>query len=122
LREHQGQTAGRSADNDAWVNQFDLRISQAFPGGWGNKAEFFLDIQNIGNLIDKDWGHIDEVGFPSSQQVARFAGVNAANQFVFDVSSFANETTGATSLPSKNRRDVAGESRWSAQIGFRYEF
>ncbi len=122
LSSRRGLVADRSGDRDGWVNQVDLRISQSFPGGWGNKAEFFLDIQNIGNLIDKDWGHITETSFPSSLSIARFAGVNANNEFVFDVSNFVNEGTGAVSLPSKIRRDVAGESRWSAQIGFRYEF
>ncbi len=122
LSSQRGSVADRSSDRDGWVNQVDLRISQSFPGGWGNKAEIFLDIQNIGNMIDKDWGHINEVAFPSSLQIARFAGVNANDQFVFDVSSFVNESTGAVSLPSKNRRDVAGESRWSAQVGFRYTF
>ncbi|MDP1696628.1 MAG: TonB-dependent receptor [Xanthomonadaceae bacterium] len=122
LSSQRGSVADRSSDRDGWVNQVDLRISQSFPGGWGNKAEIFLDIQNIGNMIDKDWGHINEVAFPSSLQIARFAGVNANDQFVFDVSSFVNESTGAVSLPSKNRRDVVGESRWSAQVGFRYTF
>lgn len=122
LSSQRGSVADRSSDRDGWVNQVDLRISQSFPGGWGNKAEIFLDIQNIGNMIDKDWGHINEVAFPSSLSIARFAGVNADGQFVFDVSSFTNESTGAVSLPSKSRRDVAGESRWSAQVGFRYTF
>ena len=31
----------------------------------------FLDILNIGNLINDDWGHIDEAAFPYSIGVAR---------------------------------------------------
>ena len=123
LRAHQGEVAGRNTDRDDWVSQLDLRITQDIPGGWGNKAQLFLDIQNVGNLIDKDWGHINEVAFPNTLSIARFGGIDpATGQFVFDVSNFVNESTGAESLPSPGRRDVAGESRWSAQIGFRYEF
>jgi len=41
---------------------------------------------------------------------------------VYDVSSFVNETTGAVTNPALLRKDIAGESRWSVQVGFRFEF
>ncbi len=123
LREHQGLVAGRNTSRSPRVNQFDLRINQDLPGFFSDhKASIFLDIQNIGNLLNKEWGQIDEVGFPYNLGVARFAGVNAAGQYVYDVSTYVNETTGAVTLPSTVRRDAVGESRWSLQLGFRYEF
>lgn len=123
LREHQGQVAERNALQSPNVNQFDLRIMQDLPGFFDdNKAQVYLDIQNIGNMINKHWGQIDEVGFPYNLGVARFAGVNAAGQYVYDVSNFVNESTGANTFPSPIRRDTVGESRWSVQVGFRYEF
>ena len=45
------------------VHNFDVRISQELPGFFaGNKAEIWLDILNIGNMIDKDWGVIEISG------------------------------------------------------------
>jgi outer membrane receptor for ferrienterochelin and colicin len=123
LRENQGQVASRNALQSPNVNQFDLRVSQELPGFFAeNKAQVYLDIQNIGNLINKNWGQIDEIGFPYNLGVARFAGVNAAGQYVYDVSNYVNESTSAITYPTPIRRDTVGESRWSVQVGFRYEF
>ena len=105
------------------TSRFGLRNSQSPPGFFGdNKAQVHLDIQNVGNLINKDWGQIDEVGFPYNLAVARFAGVNASGQYIYDVSTYVNETTGVETFPLPGRRDTVGESRWSVQVGFRYEF
>jgi hypothetical protein len=42
-----------------WVNTFDVRISQELPGFMkGHKSEIWLDIQNVGNLLNKKWGNI----------------------------------------------------------------
>ncbi len=123
LRGHQGEVAKKGADNAPKVNQFDVRFQQELPGFYGdNKSLLFLDIQNFGNLLNKKWGHIDEASFPYNIGLARFGGVNANGQYVYDVSNYVNETTGAVNLPSLTRKDVAGESRWSIQVGFRYEF
>jgi hypothetical protein len=42
-----------------WVNSFDLRLSQELPGFFkDHKSELWLDIQNVGNLLNKEWGHV----------------------------------------------------------------
>ncbi len=121
LDEHRGQVAKRNATRAPWLNQFDVRLSQEIPFFADTKGELYLDILNIGNLLNKDWGQIDEGAFPYTIGVARMAGVqNGA--YVYDVSNFVNETTGATTVPRLLRKDVAGESRWAVQVGFRFEF
>lgn len=123
LADNQGRVAERNSENSPNVNQFDLRITQDLPGFFGdNRAQLFVDIQNVGNLINKDWGQIDEVLFPYNMQIARFAGVNADGQVVYDVANYVNEATGAETFPRPGRRDTVGESRWTIQVGFRYEF
>jgi hypothetical protein len=105
-----------------WRNQIDVRISQDLPLGFGKtKAQLFLDIENFGNLLNKDWGGVEEAPFPYSINVARFQGVNAAGQTVLDVRNFVNETTGAaTGVPVLPFRNF--ESRWAAQVGVRIDF
>jgi hypothetical protein len=122
LDSHRGQVARRNGDRAPFVNQIDLRISQKFPLFRERESEVFLDIQNFGNLLNKKWGRIEEAGFPSRVQMARFAGVNAGGQYVYDVSNFYNETTGEATTPVLELRDVAAESRWSAQIGIKINF
>jgi outer membrane receptor for ferrienterochelin and colicin len=115
LQRYAGQVAPRNTSSSSWVNNFDVRISQELPGFFGdNKAEVWLDILNIGNLINKDWGHIDEIGFPSSRRVAYYHGVDPeTGKYVY----YFNDN-----VDRENRRDNRGESRWALQVGFRYKF
>ncbi|MCD9029777.1 carboxypeptidase regulatory-like domain-containing protein [Luteimonas sp. BDR2-5] len=114
LRSHKGQVAGRNADRNKWVNQFDIRISQEFPGFFnGNKAEVWLDILNVGNLIDKKWGRVEEIGFPSMKGIVEYGGIDSATgKYVYRF----NTPDEATIYDDK------GISRWALQVGFRYKF
>jgi outer membrane receptor protein involved in Fe transport len=122
LTTHRGQVAERNGARAPFVNQFDLRFSQKLPFFGDRESEIYLDIQNFGNLLNKNWGQIEEAGFPSRVQMARFAGVNTRGQYVYDVSTFYNEATGTNTAPVLELRDVVGESRWSAQVGFKINF
>ena len=118
LAGYQGRVVPRNAAFAPWVNSFDIRISQELPGLFGdNKAEIWLDILNVGNLINKDWGHIDEIFFQSdggsARSFANFAGIDpASGRYVYDV----------VDLEDFGRRDRNAESRWALQVGFRYNF
>ena len=118
LAQFAGGTVDRNSHFAPWVNNFDIRISQELPGFFGdNKAEVWFDILNVGNLINKDWGHVDEIFFQSDGGSARsfvnFAGIDpASGRYIYDL----------VDLESFGRRDRNGESRWALQVGFRYSF
>ncbi len=118
LAGYAGSTVERNSHFAPWVHNFDVRISQELPGFFGeHKAEIWLDILNVGNLINKDWGHIDEIFFQSDGGSARsfvnFAGIDeASGRYIYDV----------VNLESFGRRDRNAESRWALQLGFRYRF
>ncbi|MHC5804440.1 hypothetical protein ACYTX7_09560, partial [Streptococcus pyogenes] len=77
LNAHRGQVASRNATRSQWVNQIDMRISQELPGFWeGHKSEVWLDMLNVGNMINKKWGQIDEIGFPGSRGVVEYGGID----------------------------------------------
>ncbi len=114
LSTHRGQVAERNGATSPWVNQFDVRISQQLPGFMtGHKSEIWLDILNVGNLINSDWGQIEEIGFPFARGVVEYGGVDpATGKYVYRF----NE-------PDTTRiYDDRGISRWSLQLGFRYKF
>jgi hypothetical protein len=118
LQQYEGGVVPRNEDFAPWVHNFDVRISQELPGFFAdNKAEIWLDILNVGNLLNKDWGQIDEVFFQSNGGQARsfvnFAGINSSGQYVYDVLSTPE---------GLGRRDRRAESRWALQLGFRYSF
>ena len=114
LSEHMGGVATRNGARSSWVNQFDLRFSQELPGFFGgHKSEVWLDVLNVGNLLNKDWGRIEEVGFPFGRGVVEYGGIDSATgKYVYRFNE-ADEL---------RLYDDRGISRWSVQVGFRYKF
>jgi outer membrane receptor for ferrienterochelin and colicin len=109
-----GSVARRNGARAPWVNQFDIRISQELPGFWdGHKTELWVDLLNVGNLIDKDWGQIEEMPFPGNRGVVEYGGIDpATGKYVYRFDE-----------PDDLRiYDDRGISRWSLQVGFRYKF
>jgi hypothetical protein len=120
INKYRGRVAPANSFNAKFLNNFDVRLTQEFPGFFkGNKAEFTLDIMNIGNLINKKWGQIDDYGFYSTQRIANFAGIDpATGKYVY---RFGNPDS--TSIQEVNGDGVnTGVSRWSVQATFRYKF
>jgi len=114
LQEYAGGIAKVNGSNSPWVHQVDIRLSQEIPGFADTKGEVWLDIMNVGNLINNDWGRIEEVGFPGANGIVRFAGVDSAGKYVYDFR--------ATDVRDLTLRDVRGESRWALQVGVKFKF
>ncbi len=121
LLSRQGQNAEINGETSPWRNQIDLRVSQDIPLGFGKtRAQIFFDIENFGNLLNKDWGGVQEANFPYTINVARFQGVDALGRYILDVSNYVNENTGASGVPIEPFRNF--ESRWAAQVGIKIDF
>lgn len=109
-----GHVSERNGSRNPWVNTFDVRISQELPGFFkGHKSEIWLDVMNIGNLLNKDWGRIQYASPYSDRTVVDFRGVDqATGKYLYD---FNPNSISAVPLTD-------WESRWSLQVGFRYKF
>ncbi|TDK27518.1 TonB-dependent receptor [Luteimonas aestuarii] len=124
LQRYAGNVVPRNGSRSEWVNTFDVRFSQELPGFFsGHKSEIWLDIMNIGNLINKDWGQVYEVGFPLRRNVAQFRGVDpATGRYIYNfVEGGSGNTVGNVDLYD-NQDQTKGISRWQLQVGFRYKF
>ncbi|HEY1042741.1 MAG TPA: TonB-dependent receptor [Telluria sp.] len=113
-----GGVAERNSSNSPWTNSFDLRLSQEVPGFMsGHKGTFVLDFMNVGNMLNKRWGRINEVGFSSGggfpRSFVNYAGITADNKYVYAVDNTVEE------LVLKQNK---GESQWAIQATLRYEF
>jgi hypothetical protein len=65
LGKYRGKVAPRNAFNSKWFTKFDLHIHQEIPTGLGDsRITLFADIENVTNLINKNWGQIREYQFP----------------------------------------------------------
>ncbi|UYB54374.1 TonB-dependent receptor [Xanthomonas sp. AM6] len=114
LKSHLGQVAQRNDSRNPWVNQFDLHIEQEIPGFLkGNKASIWLDVMNVGNLLNKKWGRVEEVAFPAMRGIVEYGGIDqATGKYVYRYNGADNLTV----------YDDKGISRWALQVGFRYQF
>ncbi|QYF94337.1 TonB-dependent receptor [Massilia sp. PAMC28688] len=116
LLRNAGGLMKRNDSFSPWTNSIDLRVSQEVPGLFkGNKGVFVLDIANFGNMLNKRWGRINEVGFATAGGASRnfvdYAGMQDG-KYVYRVENLENYT-------AKNARQ---ESQWVVQATVRYEF
>lgn len=116
LSRYSGSVVPRNSSRSSWVTQFDVRISQELPGFFGDhKSEIWVDILNVGNLIDSDWGRIEEIGFPFGRRTAYMRGLDeATGKYIYEFN--------ADNVWTENLYDNTGQSRWAVQVGFRYKF
>ncbi|GGY82090.1 carboxypeptidase regulatory-like domain-containing protein [Pseudoduganella plicata] len=118
LRDSAGKVVGRNTSFSPWTNTFDLRISQEVPGFWqGHKGVVTFDLFNVGNLLNKKWGRINEVGFQSvggaqARNFVDFAGIEGG-KYVYQVRDKVEDF---------EVRQVKGESQWALQATVKYEF
>ncbi len=118
LAKYAGTTPGANQFRTGWINTFDLRISQQLPGFMkGHKSEIWLDVQNVGNMLNKKWGNIYDYGFFADSRVASLQGMYQG-KYVYNYRS-ADAPTVANA--DADGFDV-GVSQWSLQLGFRYQF
>ena len=117
LSNARGGVVSRNGDKAKFTHNFDMRLSQEVPGFLtGHKGTVSLDILNVGNLLNKKWGRIDEMGFSDGSGGTVRRWVNYAGtengKMIYSVNDPFDFTT-------KNNK---GESAWAIQITLRYEF
>ena len=119
LARYAGQVTPKNAARAGFVNTFDIRISQELPGFFeGHKSEIWLDIVNVGNLLNKDWGHIYDYGFFADQRIATLQGIDNNGKYVYNFTNPDAPTIANGDADGFNQ----GVSQWSLQVGFRYKF
>jgi len=121
LEGYRGQVAPANEFRAGWTNTFDVRISQEIPAFFeGHKAEIALDIMNFGNLLNEDWGQINDYGFYSTRRVANYAGIDPeTGKYIYN---FTGRTDNAQIQENNGDNINTGVSRWSAMLTFRYKF
>ena len=125
LSKFKGTYAPENEFRAGWVNTFDVRISQELPGFMkGHKSKVWIDIQNVGNLINNDWGHVLDWGFNANQAAATLVGIDrATGKYVYGYRSGTSfGQPGNLAVPTDADSNTNGISQWSVQVGLRYDF
>ena len=118
LSSHRGQYAERFAGRTPWTHQVDLRIAQNvnfLAGGQKNSFQITFDIQNVGNLLNKNWGHQYFVSNNAVELLrVESAAAGAQPTMSFPTTFAANGNRGYS--------ESFFNSRWQGQLGVRYSF
>ena len=118
LRKAAGGVTHRNDSFSPWTNSFDVRFSQEVPGFFkGNKGIFTFDILNVGNMINRKWGRINEVAFQAQGGQVRsfvdFVGIDPQGRYIYNTRPVTEGT---------ETRQAKGESQWALQATIKYEF
>ncbi len=124
LKERRGQYAERNGARAPFTHQFDVKIIQDIFTNIGKKKntlQLSLDIFNIGNMLNKDWGRQytwSNSYFDNTFQVLRLQnqGALSGDQPVFSFDPVRDND------PWTISDSPIGGSRWVGQIGIRYIF
>ncbi|HYD80073.1 MAG TPA: TonB-dependent receptor [Paucimonas sp.] len=117
-----GGVVKRNSGRSAWVNSFDMRLSQEIPSFFaGHKAVFSLDFLNVGNMINKRWGRISEMNFSGASPAGggqrrtfvAYSGLDAQGRYIYSMQDRVTEP---------EVKQNKGESQWAVQATVRYEF
>lgn len=124
LRNHRGEFAERNAVVYPWFKRVDLNITQDIytkVGSNRHTIRFSLDIINVGNLINKDWGVYQTATVTTPLKFEKL--ITTENGETLPVFSFPlQSTTTNTPYTQPFRDNTAAISRWQMQFGIRYLF
>jgi hypothetical protein len=113
LAQYKGGIATRNGDNSAWSTIVDLRFQQELPAfDKDHSFRLFLDIENLGNLLNDDWGRVERTRYEYARKVAS-ARIDDNGQY---------EYLRLNSDRSIKNLEVLSQSVWQIQLGLKYDF
>ncbi len=112
LSDYAGGIAPRNDFESRWYTSVDIRIQQQIPvPGWRETDRLigFLDIENVGNLLNDEWGFLEQTRFEYFQPVSNVDIVDG--QYVY------------SGFPERSEERITNAaSLWQVQLGVKYVF
>jgi hypothetical protein len=116
LNDFQGQIAPKNIGRTPRYNRLDFSVRQEVPFFLGGKIEFSMDMENVLNFIDSDWGTIRQVAFPYYGTLVNVSCTTpACTQYVY------SNRSGTTFAAPSQAVDLRG-SLWALRFGVRLRF
>lgn len=112
LSKHRGEYFKRYGDNEKFEHHFDIHFAQKYDfnvTGNIHSLELSFDIINVGNMLNKKWGHVTSLQSSTSTYYSPVTYSSGEFQFLHDA--------------DYNMRSYSDYySRWRGQIGLKYTF
>ncbi|MBA2921202.1 TonB-dependent receptor plug domain-containing protein [Sphingomonas sp. MAH-20] len=123
LKNFQGKVAPRNAFNSRWYTKIDLHVEQEIPTFIGDsRVTLFADIENVGNLINKDWGQIQEFAFPYTVPVIQVQCLTTPGGAVATNSGQACAQYRYSSFNNPKATVYSKQSLYAIRVGARFTF
>jgi hypothetical protein len=114
----------RNSCQNPWQNYLNARFAATIPTIGTQGLELSLDLFNVLNFIDREWGLYKQVSeFEGGPRFLNAAGYDAANDR--PIYRFAAPTIIETTVFGENpsgAQSGVNRSRWTMQVGARYRF
>jgi outer membrane receptor protein involved in Fe transport len=117
----QGGIVPRGSYQNERLTQLDFQFSQELPTFFkGHRTLFTVDVANFANLLNDEWGIVEE--FPEDFRLFDVACAGADGIADNDGIASCNRyrITGINTNQTENRN--TDKSRWAIQVGLKYEF
>lgn len=125
LSRYRGKIVPRNSARSPWVTSLDLRLAQEIPIFRKTHGVVSLDIENLANLINNDWGQITQVSFIYVAPVLdanRIATSGCSGTPPAPSCYVYRPRAGQTGPTPPAPSLTALNSVWRVQLGLRFEF
>ena len=114
LIKYAGQISPRNGFKGDDVSRIDLHLSQELPAFFpgGAKLLAYMDIVNLGNLLNDKWGVVEQFDFPQTATILTPTIVNGK----YNYASFVK------GIPTFGSSDAPNRSLWQLKFGLKYSF
>ena len=120
LAGHRGSIVTRNNCETDWINVVSVRFMQEIKFG-DMGFDVMLDIENVGNLLNSDWGRVESYSAPSTVAPANVEIPVAGGPYLLTPTSSYNSAVGASSI-IPNPEIAALPSVYRIQLGMRFRF
>ena len=121
LSANKGKISDRSGPREPWAHSIDLRLAQDIPLVAQHSLQITVDILNVLNLLNSDWGWIKNTGVNQTVNVVSFKGLEKTVGPDYGKPRYALTLPGSNASPAPFLPDNI-LSRWQMQLGLRYMF
>jgi hypothetical protein len=122
LSDNKGKMSERSGAREPWAHQLDLRVNQEIPTWGDHKIEITLDILNVLNLLNSDWGWIRNTGLNQTVTMLTFKSFETAAGPDYGKPRYQWAGLPVTDGKADPTSPDNILSRWQMQLGLRYTF
>ncbi len=118
LRENLGRIASRNGGRAPWNSRIDVRLAKGLNLWQGQAVEFTVDVFNLANLLDSDWGGLYLLPQAISNQNPVLQRIPLLNIVGFDQATQAYRYTVNENFGVLQKQG----DPWTMQLGARYRF